>query len=209
MIPKIAVSMLLFIAFAYGALSDNWCIDCHANLTVFNETERLFNEIRLKHLARDISCSLECHAGTLEKFAKSNYEMWTRSKHAMFDVTCDKCHGGNATSNIKEKAHTGVLRSSNPNSTVFYRNVPETCGKCHKDELNEFKNSKHYQKLKALEQAPTCDTCHLPHEFRVLNISEFHNLCNNCHNPDMRIAPADAPDRAILALENAESLKKS
>lgn len=189
------------------ALADNSCINCHEKLSAFNETEQQFNEIRIKHLTRDVACSLECHAATLSKFAKSNYEQWTKSKHAMFNITCDNCHGGNPGSDVKEKAHVGVRRDSDPNSTVFYRNVPETCGKCHTGELNNFKNSAHYQKLKALRQAPACDTCHRPHEFKVLNVSEFHELCSQCHNVDMRIAPSDAPDRAIAALEDADRLK--
>ncbi len=201
------ILLLLAIFIVPGALADNSCINCHEKLSAFNETERQFNEIRLQHLARDISCSLECHTITLNKFAKSNHEQWTKSKHALFNVTCDNCHGGDAGSDIKEKAHIGVSRSSNPNSTVFYRNVPETCGKCHGKELNQFKNSAHYQRLKALKQAPTCDTCHRPHEFKVLNITEFNDLCSQCHNVDMRIAPSDAPDKAITALQNAEMLK--
>lgn len=198
---------ILIVLYIQPALADNSCLNCHEKLTAFNETEKQFNEIRVKHLARDIPCSLECHATTLNKIAKSNYEQWTRSKHALFNVTCDNCHGGDAGSEIKEKAHAGVLRSSESESAVFYRNVPETCGKCHKNELNEFRNSAHYQRLKALKQAPTCDTCHEPHEFRVLNIDEFQNLCSNCHNPEIRVAPADAPDKAIVALENAQKLK--
>ncbi len=200
----VLVSIVFFVV--PGVLADNTCINCHQNLSAFNETEQQFNEIRIQHLARDIPCSLECHTTTLTKFAKSNYLQWTNSKHALFNVTCDRCHGGDPASEIKEKAHVGIERSSSPNSTVFYRNVPETCGKCHKAELNEFKGSKHFQRLEALERAPTCDTCHLPHEFKVLNVSDFSNLCSNCHNLDTRIDP-DVPDKAIAALENAEKLK--
>lgn len=189
------------------ALADNSCLNCHEKLSAFSETEKQLNELRVRHLAKDVSCSLECHTSYLNKSAKSNYEQWIKSKHALFNVTCDNCHGGDAGSDIKEKAHIGIARSSESNSTVFYRNVPETCGKCHTKELNEFKNSAHYQRLKALKQAPTCDTCHQPHEFKVLNVSEFGDLCSQCHNPDMRIAPSDAPDKAITALENAETLK--
>ncbi len=189
------------------ALADNSCINCHEKLSAFNETEQQFNEIRLQHLGRDIPCSLQCHTATLNKFAQSNYVQWTKSKHALFNVTCNNCHGGNPDSDIKEKAHIGILRSSDSNSTVFYRNVPETCGKCHNNELAQFRNSAHYQRLKALKQAPTCDTCHQPHEFKVMNVSEFHDLCSQCHNTDMRIAPSDAPDKAITALENAQKLK--
>ncbi|MCE8423305.1 MAG: hypothetical protein J5U16_05175, partial [Candidatus Methanoperedens sp.] len=165
------------------------------------------NDIRLKHLARDVPCSLECHASTINEIAKSNYEQWTGSKHALFNVYCNDCHGGNPGNDTKEIAHIGINRSSDSNSSVFYRNVPETCGRCHKDELKEFKNSAHYQRLKELKQAPTCDTCHQPHGFKVLNVSEFQELCSQCHNTDMRIAPADAPEKAILALENAQKLK--
>lgn len=200
--------IFLFALYIPIALADNSCINCHEKLSAFSEKEKELNEVvRIKHLARDIPCSLECHATTINKIAKSNYEQWTKSKHALFNVTCDRCHSGDPGSDIKEKAHTGVARSSESNSTVFFRNVPETCGKCHTNELKEFKNSAHYQRLKALKQAPTCDTCHQPHEFKVLNVSEFSDLCSQCHNPDMRIAPSDAPDKAIIALENAEKLK--
>lgn len=189
------------------ALAQNSCLDCHEKLTAFSEAERKLNDIRLKHLARDVSCSLECHATMIDKIAKSNYEQWTNSKHALFNVTCDNCHGGNSSSNVKETAHTGVGNSTDFNSPVFYRNVPETCGKCHINELDEFRNSTHYQRLKALKQAPTCDTCHLPHEFKVLNVSEFQGLCSQCHNQDLRIAPSDVPDKAVAAIENANNLK--
>lgn len=190
-----------------GALAENSCLNCHEKLSAFSEKEKQLNEVvRIKHLERDIPCSLECHATTLNKIAKSNYEQWTKSKHALLSVTCDKCHGGDPASDIKENAHIGVARSSESNSTVFFRNVPETCGKCHVNELKEFKNSAHYQKLKAFKQAPTCDTCHQPHGFKVLNVSDFHDLCSNCHNLDMRVTPSDAPDKAIAALENAQKL---
>src|SRR3989337_4363209 len=181
--------MLLFAVFAVPVFAQgNSCLDCHEKLTAFSEKERELNEIRIKHLQRDVACSLECHATTIDKFAKSNYEQWTNSKHALFNVTCDNCHRGNTSSDVKEIAHEGVLRSSETNSTVFYRNVPETCGKCHINELNQFKDSLHYQRLTALKQAPTCDTCHGPHEFKVLNTSEFEGLCSNCHNIEMKIA---------------------
>ena len=199
--------LLISLIFAPIAIADNSCLDCHEKLSAFSEKEKELNEIRVKHLARDVACSLECHATTIDKIAKSNYEQWTRSKHALFNVTCNSCHGGDPDSNIKENAHTGVNRSSDYNSTVFYRNVPETCGKCHTQELKEFRESLHYQRLKALKRAPTCDTCHLPHEFKVLNVSEFQELCSQCHNADMRVAPSDAPDKAVTALNNAEKLK--
>jgi hypothetical protein len=46
----------------------------------------------------------------------------------------------------------------------------------------------------------------MPHEFKVLNASEFQNLCSSCHNIDMKIAP-DVPEKAVNAINNAEKLK--
>jgi hypothetical protein len=203
----VAGFMFLLAIFAIPvSAANNSCLDCHEKLTAFSEKEKELNDIRIEHLQRGVACSLECHATTINEIAKSNYEQWTNSKHALFNVTCDNCHGGNSSSDVKEIAHVGVLNASESNSSVFYRNVPETCGKCHKDELNQFKDSLHYQNLRALKQAPSCDTCHMPHEFRVLNASEFQNVCSSCHNIDMKIAP-DVPDKAMNAIENAENLK--
>jgi hypothetical protein len=200
-------AVVLTIYIIPNALAENSCLDCHEKLSAFNETEQQFNEIRIKHLVRDVACSVECHVDTLEKFAKNNYEQWTNSRHALFNVTCDNCHGGDPDQDIKEKAHTGIKRSSDPDSTVFYRNVPETCGECHSEELKQFMNSLHYQRLKALKQAPTCDTCHSPHEFRVvINKTELYDLCRTCHNTVMRIAP-DVPETAVTTVESAEKLK--
>jgi hypothetical protein len=198
--------LLLAIFATPGIAAKNSCLDCHEKLTAFSEKEKELNDIRIKHLQRDVACSLECHATTINEIAKSNYEQWTNSKHALFNVTCDNCHGGNTSSDVKEIAHAGISRSSESNSSVFYRNVPDTCGKCHKDELNQFKDSLHYQRLEALKQAPSCDTCHMPHEFSVLNASEFQDVCSSCHNIDMKIAP-DIPEKAVNAFENAEQLK--
>lgn len=199
--------MFLFAIFAAPiSTAENSCLNCHEKLTAFSEKEKELNDIRIKHLQRGVACSLDCHATTIDEIAKSNYEQWTQSKHALYNISCDKCHGGNPGSDVKEIAHEGVSRSSESNSSVFYRNVPETCGKCHKDELSQFKNSRHYQLLEALKQAPSCDTCHMPHEFKVLNSSEFQNICSSCHNIDMKIAP-DIPDKAVNAIENAEKLK--
>ena len=205
---KILAGLILLSAIfiGSGAAADNSCINCHEKLTAFSEKEKELNDIRIEHLQRGVACSLECHATTIDQIAKSNYEQWTHSKHALFNITCNNCHGGNSSSDVKEIAHTGVLLSSDSNSSIFYRNVPATCGKCHKDELSQFKDSKHYQNLQALKQAPSCDTCHMPHEFKVLNSSEFHDLCSSCHNIDMNIAP-DIPDKAVNSIENAEKLK--
>ena len=92
---------LLAIFAAPSLAAENSCLDCHEKLTAFSEKEKELNEVRVKHLQRDVACSLECHATTIDKIAKSNYEQWTKSKHAMFNVTCNNCHGGDPASDLK------------------------------------------------------------------------------------------------------------
>ncbi len=165
--------------------SSNSCVVCHKNLEPGQKTDNLTG------------------------LAKTNYENWLKSKHAQVGVTCEKCHGGNPDVSDKENAHIGVKPAKDENSTVYFRNVPTTCGKCHTNELDHFKNSMHYQRLQALKQGPTCDTCHRYHTFKVLSTDEFQNLCSTCHNEKgTGIAPSDAPEKAKLALENVENLRK-
>ncbi len=206
MILIFAVGMLFFLLVPVNAI-ENTCVDCHKGLEPYNATEKKFNEIRLKHLERGVACSLECHADTITKIAKSNYEQWTKSKHALFNVTCDNCHGGNPSTTDKETAHTGIGTAEDPKSPVYYRNVPDTCGKCHSKELEQFKGSLHYQKLEALEQAPTCTTCHNPHIFKVLEPSQLQSTCKNCHSAEAGIAPSDIPLKARADLESFGRLK--
>ncbi|MCE8425386.1 MAG: cytochrome c3 family protein [Candidatus Methanoperedens sp.] len=146
------------------------------------------------------SC-IVCHENTTEKIARTDYQQWMLSRHAAAGITCDNCHGGNFNSSIKEEAHIGVEGQEGANNT-FIRNLPETCGKCHVDELKQFKNSAHFEKLDAFDHAPTCYTCHRPHTFSVLNSTEFHDFCTRCHNSDTNIAPLNVSDEAIFAIEN-------
>ena len=96
--------MLLFAIFAEPVFAaGNSCLDCHETLSAFSEKEKELNEVRIKHLQRDVACSLECHATTIDKIAKSNYVQWSNSKHAMFNVTCNNCHGGNSSSDVKKQ----------------------------------------------------------------------------------------------------------
>ncbi|MCX9013125.1 MAG: cytochrome c3 family protein, partial [Candidatus Methanoperedens sp.] len=187
--------------------SENSCIDCHKTLSPFIEVEKQFNQIRIQHLERNVSCSLECHEDRARQLATSNYQQWSESVHALKGVTCDICHEGDPKQATKEKAHAGIKKPTDLSSPVYYTNVPETCGKCHPRELTNFENSKHFQKLEALKTAPTCTTCHAPHTFTVLNPEEFRNFCGNCHSVYKKVAPYDIPVQAEYMLGKLNKLK--
>ena len=187
--------------------SENSCIDCHKTLSPFIEVQKQFNQIRIQHLERNVTCSLECHEDRVQQLATANYQQWSESVHALKGVTCDVCHGGDPKQAVKEKAHAGILKPTDLESPVYYTNVPQTCGRCHSMELNNFVNSKHYQKLEALKTAPTCTTCHAPHTFTVLNPEEFRNFCGNCHSVYKKVAPYDIPVQAEYLLGKVNKLK--
>ncbi len=74
-------------------LPNNSCADCHRKLIFTSEKQREFVDIRIKHLESGISCSIVCHEDKLNKSIASTYAMWSVSTHALFNVTCEKCHG--------------------------------------------------------------------------------------------------------------------
>jgi len=109
------------------------------------------------------------------------YQQYLESTHKRAGVTCDHCHGGDASADSAMQAHAGVLPMSDKDSTVHYQRQPETCGQCHSDKKSQFVQSKHYAALMGQGSAPTCTTCHPAMssrpEYRVIVL----NACRNCH----------------------------
>jgi FtsZ-binding cell division protein ZapB len=153
---------------------NNSCEDCHLRMTLENETS-----------------------------TNNTYARWSVSTHALFNVSCEKCHGGDPLKVSKEEAHKNISKEA-----ILSENIPDMCGKCHEMELNEFKSSKHYKNLESSQgiQAPSCITCHQKHNVRVLTSSELLDFCISCHNIDTGINPT-IPGRAKKALESLKLLQ--
>jgi len=184
-------------------MPNNSCADCHRKLLFTSETQRQFVEIRIKHLESGISCSIVCHEDKINKSTASTYALWSVSTHSLFNVTCEKCHGGDASASLKKDAHIGLS-----NISISRANTPETCGKCHESELDEFKSSRHFKILESGGEgpAPACITCHQAHSVRVLTASEIEDFCSNCHNRITGIAP-EVPKKAETALSSVNELQ--
>jgi len=82
------------------------------------------------------------------------------SVHGRKEITCDKCHKGDPSKADKRQSHKGVKKPGDSEGSVFYKNLSETCGFCHKEVYQEFIRCGHYQNLKADRLASTCTTCH-------------------------------------------------
>ena len=203
--------ILVFFALTAGAANqgalNNSCIDCHRTLSPFTDEQNRLNEIRMNHTLKNISCSFECHEDVMRKTASDNFQQWSDSDHSKYYVTCDTCHSGDPNSKSESDAHKSMKGINDVDSPIYFKNIPDTCGKCHAEEMEHFKNTMHYQRLKAESQAPSCVTCHKPHTFKVLKAPEMISMCSVCHNPRDQVATASVPVDAKNALEKQKEFQ--
>jgi cytochrome b subunit of formate dehydrogenase len=94
--------------------------------------------------------------------------------------TCTDCHSS---------SHT-IRRASDPLSTVYRNNIPQTCGRCHIGPMSEYAVGIHGKKLaEGNKKAPVCSDCHTAHEivgptggFKLAS----DVLCGKCHISRLR-----------------------
>ncbi len=162
--------------------------------------------------ANENSC-ISCHQQSdfFAQYPKLHeyYQQYLVSPHKQAGVTCDDCHGGNASASSAENAHVGVLPMNELNSTVHYQKQPDTCGQCHRDKRRQFVQSKHYAALMDQRAAPTCTTCHPAMSRRPELRNIVLNACRNCHgegNSENLPLIADQAERVFSQLNIAGGL---
>lgn len=150
----LALSACSAAAFSVSA-ADNRCVECHKDPDYFVEYPKLHEY----------------------------YQQWLGSPHEEAAVTCDNCHGGDPDAEAAALAHAGVLPMNESDSTLHFRNQPETCGQCHRAIRSQFVQSKHFAELSGQRSAPTCTTCHPAMSKRPDFALIVLNACKNCHGP--------------------------
>lgn len=152
---------------------------------------------------------VRCHTALSgNSFIGAKSHSWEGSVHQEHGITCDKCHGGDPKSKTEREAHVGVFSSSNPDSSVYYKNIPKTCGKCHGAEYYKFTRSFHYKKLETTGQGPNCVTCHGSMVTSVLQPDDLAGVCEQCHNSRIGVFPY-IPEKAkavLLLLQENKAL---
>jgi predicted CXXCH cytochrome family protein len=115
-------------------------------------------------------------------------------------AVCSDCHG----------AH-GILPPSDPASSVFRTNIPQTCGRCHgdttlvkKNVYAEYTGSVHGRELldNGNPRAPTCVSCHGAHGAAPPELGDVGKVCGQCHTAERRYFMS-GPHRQGLALAGA------
>jgi len=137
------------------------------------------------------------------------YKGWSTSIHKQEGVSCSDCHGGNPQASDKVEAHGKGVKPTDPASGVYYKNVPETCGSCHTEILEGFRESNHFKHVekKDEEQGPTCVTCHGSVSTEILNVNNVSEACARCHNEESKNHP-DNPEKARAILQRFLSIHR-
>ncbi len=95
-------------------------------------------------------------------------------KGLLVSAVCTDCH----TSHY-------MLRATDERSSVYPKNVPATCAKCHKGIYDEYIKSDHAINKEGKERYPTCVDCHSAHTIinvkQDLFMTEVMIQCGSCH----------------------------
>ncbi|MBI1987544.1 MAG: cytochrome c3 family protein [Nitrospinae bacterium] len=126
------------------------------------------------------SCQ-ECHLEEREKKLRDPVRDWQKSVHALHQVSCDGCHGGNPKAHTKKAAKSskaGYLGKPEEEQ------IPDFCGQCHGTERESFLQGPHGEALRAGTDAPTCTACHGVHNIRPPSLKRIitEDDCSDCHD---------------------------
>ena len=97
-------------------------------------------------------------------------------------ATCSDCHG-----------YHNIQPAINPDAPLNTLNIPETCGKCHKQEEDNYHKSVHWSSLvRGHDEAPVCTDCHGEHQIKEQTHSkkfgngalESTRICAGCHSSE-------------------------
>lgn len=103
--------------------------------------------------------------------------------------------GGNLSAAVCTDCHNGhdILPASNAQSPIAKANIPNTCGKCHSAESNQFVQSVHGTALaRGVSRTPNCTDCHGIHKIETPvendtnggtspTVAVGTQSCANCH----------------------------
>ena len=126
------------------------------------------------HSSEEDSCA-DCH----RKAGGQEVALYQNSTHARAGLTCNLCHGGDATATEKQKAHgEGFVGLPSPEQTL------SMCGSCHSQQLDVFKTSRHFPENRRSPRLD-CSQCHGAHLVGSpeRNFS-FAYYCAGCHGQE-------------------------
>jgi predicted CXXCH cytochrome family protein len=176
------------------------CVNCHGAHEVFNN----------KYSISSRAC-LKCHLdkSVFEKAGKSALiqfvSKYTTSIHGRIGengkeaATCVDCHDNHM-----------IMGTDEAKSKTSRENIPNTCGKCHQNILNDYNKSSHGMAFNSgINIAPNCVDCHGEHNIESIDKSPLsklneHKVCFTCHVNNVEVIKLTGQSRNdILSYENS------
>ncbi len=177
-----------------GALEAASCADCHGKHDIVSSSNP---ESRISPLNVAATCAI-CHAdpkivkkyhipisNPLAAYNKSVHGIAVLSENNFDAATCISCHGSHDIRDLGD-----------PDSPIYWKHVPETCGQCHGDILEQYTDSIHWTMAeKGVRNSPVCIDCHGEHTVSSPKNpdSPVHPLkvsaitCERCHGAELII----------------------
>ena len=186
-----------FPASVHSILGESACASCHGSVHELTTAESLIPG----------KCT-ECHAQEVKELKSSIHGQ--AAKNGDPDAPkCQSCHG---------PIHA-VKASSEADSTVAPKNLPDTCAKCHSDTgflsrhkipvvhpVTSYKASVHGRAVARGEQGATCSSCHGSHDIYPaidpqsrVNHWKVADTCAQCHKEIAREFDESVHGQAVKA----------
>jgi cytochrome b subunit of formate dehydrogenase len=153
-------------AFSSPAHPETKCAECHTNITA-TPHDKLADE---QKLGADAICA-SCHGMAAKQLAKS-----VHAEHS-----CKKCHGPGHSVDV----------ATNGDAKMSALGQVKSCGKCHDEVVEGFKNSVHGEgllKSGLTQAAPSCSDCHGTHAIQKHADDKARTghlkspeMCGSCH----------------------------
>ena len=204
--PTLTFVILLagIVLLAPPSLGAQTCSDCHDNKPA-------------SHTAHENVACANCHSG---------HEEFPHPAGAA-PVTCGVCHSqeadqtalgvhgqerqrGNEAAPDCEVCHGKAHEVELPGTTRFRRATVETCGMCHSDEADQFRQSVHGALLanETTREGPVCNTCHGEHSIQrpssieqTTGMRHIRDTCASCHGDVKLMSRFGLPTDRVLSFD--------
>ena len=177
-------------AVAKGMAEAAACKDCHGHSHTLLNSRDPKSPVFRKNIPR--TCA-RCHddpkrMATHQLTEGQPIESWGQTVHGhAFEsgmtnaATCTDCHGSH-----------DLHGPANSASRIFWRNVPETCGRCHANVATVYRESVHGRASRAgIKESPVCTSCHGEHTIRSpkdpkapVSSGFLTKTCVGCHSSE-------------------------
>lgn len=193
-----------------GAPDAPTCADCHGK----HDIQPTANPESWVHPLKVAATCARCHsdpkivqkydipiAVALTAYQNSVHGVAVLSERKFDAATCSSCHGSH-----------DIRTMADPAAPIFWKNVPQTCGRCHGEIYRQYTLSVHWSAAKkGIRNAPVCTDCHGEHEVKspADPTSPVHPLrvaaatCERCHASELITARYGIADERVATFQDS------